>query len=623
MKHHLTSLCFIIFFSLTANSSAQELSSKETILQKMELANDYFMTKWPDPGADIVTDKTRPSNLWTRATYYEGLMTLYNTNLDQDLYDYAVEWGESHEWEPTYGRRTTRDGDHQCCGQTYIELYQISNNADWILPITETMDNMTDDDDNDDWSWIDAIQMSMPVFAKLGVVHNDTSYFDKMYKLYSYSKNQHGTNGLYNPVDHLWWRDRDFDPPTTTPNGLSVYWSRGNGWVYAALVRVLSVIPENETHRAEYVQDFLDMSEALIAIQREDGFWNTSLVDPNDYGGKETSGTGFFIYGLAWGINNGFLDSASYMPAVIKGWEGMENDALHNNGFLGWMQSTGKQPSDGQPLSYTRVPNFEDYGLGAFLLAGSETYKLAVEGTDFDDDGIFDDEDNCISNSNSAQEDIDADGMGDACDDDIDGDGFDNEEDNCSMIFNDDQLDTNEDGEGDVCDDNIDGDSILNDQDNCPIISNDDQLDTDEDGEGDVCDDDDDGDSVEDASDICPNTPANEVANDEGCSPSQTEGLSEYFNPGEKSGFLTVYPNPSGGIFHITYQIESQTHVNLRVINMKGQLIKILENKSWKNPGNYISEWNPASEESDLPKGIYYLQLDTDKINSVYKILIK
>lgn len=379
MKKYITwiFLGFIIFSS--SETGAQVLSIKDSVIQQMERANNYFMAKWPDPGLDIVTDKTRPSNLWTRAAYYEGLMALYYINQDENLYNYAVEWGESHEWNPTYGNLDTRDGDHQCCGQTYIELYQISGNADWIGPITENINRMVDDDKNDDWSWIDAIQMSMPVFAKLGVVHNDTNYFDKMYKLYSFTKYQHGDNGLYNQEDHLWWRDGNFDPPVTTPNGVNMYWSRGNGWVYAALVRVLSVIPENETHREEYISDYLEMSDALIQIQREDGFWNPSLVDPDHYGGKETSGTGFFVYGLAWGINNGYLDSATFMPHVIAGWEGMVNDALHDDGFLGWVQSTGKEPKDGQPLTYTKPANFEDYGLGAFLLAGSEVYKLAPE----------------------------------------------------------------------------------------------------------------------------------------------------------------------------------------------------------------------------------------------------
>lgn len=374
-------LLMVLFFSFSNNCEtiAQYLSPKDSVLKQMELANDYFMTKWPDPGQEIVTDRSRPSNLWTRAAYFEGLMALYFINEDIKLYNYAVDWGESHNWQTTYGIPDSRDGDFQCCGQTYIELFWISNNKDWIAPITVNINNMVDDDKNDDWSWVDAIQMSMPVFAKLGVVYSDTNYFDKMYKLYSFSKNNHGDKGLYHPDDHLWWRDGNFDPPEITPSGKNIYWSRGNGWVYAALVRVLSVIPENETHREEYLTDFLDMTDALVAIQREDGFWNTSLVDPDHYGGKETSGTGFFVYGLAWGINNGFLDSATYMPYVIAGWEGMVNDALHDNGFLGWVQSTGSAPEHGQPLSYTKPANFEDFGLGAFLLAGSEVFKLAPE----------------------------------------------------------------------------------------------------------------------------------------------------------------------------------------------------------------------------------------------------
>lgn len=372
-------ILFLLLFiaALSQMTNAQNLPESSEILAKMVLANKYFMDKWPDPGADIVTDKTRPSNLWTRATYYEGLMGLYYVSDNTTYYQYAFDWAQSHNWEPTYGNRTTRDGDHQCCGQTYIELYLLDPKPEKIAPITETIDNMVDDDKADDWSWVDAMQMSMPVFAKLGVVHNDQKYFDKMYDLYNFTKTQHGDNGLYNKEDGLWWRDKDFDPPYTTPNGLSCYWSRGNGWVYAALVRVLDVIPETESHYQEYLDNFKEMSAALIACQREDGFWNSSLVDPDDYGGKETSGTGFFVYGLAWGINNNVLDSITYLPSVIKGWNGLANDALHDNGFLGWVQGTGKQPSDAQPLSYDKEPNFEDFGLGAFLLAGSETYKLA------------------------------------------------------------------------------------------------------------------------------------------------------------------------------------------------------------------------------------------------------
>jgi unsaturated rhamnogalacturonyl hydrolase len=319
----------------------QQLPSKDTLMKQMVTANKYFMDKWPDPGAPIVTDKVRPSNLWTRAAYYEGLMALYRTNPDTVYYQYAVDWGRSHDWRPTYGLQYTRDGDHQACGQTYVELYQMNpDSTHWIAPITECIRWIVNEDPVDDWSWIDAIQMAMPLYAKLGVVHEDPSFFNKMHEMYMFTKTQHGTNGLYNTEDHLWYRDGDFDPPYQTPNGEDCYWSRGNGWVMAALVRVLDVIPDTLEYREEYLTTFEEM---------------------------------------AWGINNGILDSATYMPYVVKGWNGMAYEALHINGFLGYVQSTGKQPSDGYPFTYDKPANFEDYGLGAFLLAGSEVFQLAPD----------------------------------------------------------------------------------------------------------------------------------------------------------------------------------------------------------------------------------------------------
>jgi rhamnogalacturonyl hydrolase YesR len=190
-----------------------------------------------------------------------------------------------------------------------------------------------------------------------------------------YSKTQHGGNGLYNPKDKLWWRDKDFVPPYKEPNGEDCYWSRGNGWVLAAMVRVLDVMPKDAPHRDEYVQMFKDLVQALTPLQRADGFWNVSLHDPNHFGGKELTGTAFFTYGMAWGIRQGILDKKKYKPIVAKAWKGMA-DAVHPNGFLGYVQGTGKEPKDSQPTGYDAVPNFEDFGLGAFLLAGAEICKM-------------------------------------------------------------------------------------------------------------------------------------------------------------------------------------------------------------------------------------------------------
>lgn len=214
------------------------------------------------------------------------------------------------------------------------------------------------------------LQMAMPVFARLGVIYEDSAYFDRMHEMYMFTKESHGENGLYNPEDGLWWRDADFDPPYTEPNGEDCYWSRGNGWVLAALVRVLNLLPEDHPYREQYLTTFKEMCEALLKVQRKDGFWNVSLHDPDHFGGRETSGTSLFVYGMAWGINNGYLPEERYRPAVIKAWNAMADKAVHDNGALGYVQSTGKEPSAGQPVTFKRIPDFEDFGLGCFLLAG-------------------------------------------------------------------------------------------------------------------------------------------------------------------------------------------------------------------------------------------------------------
>jgi rhamnogalacturonyl hydrolase YesR len=120
------------------------------------------------------------------------------------------------------------------------------------------------------------------------------------------------------------------------------------------------------------------MAEALRKVQRPDGFWNVSLHDPTNFGGKEVSGTALFTYGLAWGIRQGILPAEVYRPVVVRAWNAMAGEAVHPDGKLGFVQGTGAQPKDSQPVTYDRMPNFEDFGLGCFLLAGSEVYKLAT-----------------------------------------------------------------------------------------------------------------------------------------------------------------------------------------------------------------------------------------------------
>ena len=375
-------LMLVVTFQLSPISGFAQSDKAQGVMSTLQLVNDYFMAKYADPTLPTNVNRIRPSSLWTRAVYYEGLMALYEIDANPKYTDYTDRWASFHQWTPRNGVKTN-DADDQCCGQTYADRYFQSGGEEKIAKIIENLDNQmqtpnpkADNELYGWWTWIDAIQMAMPLYMQIYKATGDRKYADHAMKMYRWSRNTLA-GGLFNEKEGLWWRDKDYVPPYKTPDGKNCYWSRGNGWVYAALVRCMNLLSPKDKYYKELKKDFLTMSTALKACQRqEDGLWNPSLVSYADFGGKEMSGTALFLYGMAWGIRMGYLKAAEYKPVCDKAWEGLVRDCVHPDGFLGWAQGTGKDPSAGQPLSYTKVPDFEDYGTGCFLLGGTEYYKI-------------------------------------------------------------------------------------------------------------------------------------------------------------------------------------------------------------------------------------------------------
>ena len=356
----------------------QDSERKKEIIEAVRRTNDYFMSKYNDPTLDTYVKKRRTSNLWTRAVYYEGLMALYEIDKNPAYIDYTDRWANFHKWTPRNGTSTC-DADDQCCSQTYLDRFVMTGDSAMLKPTIENLQKQMQTKIGW-WTWIDAIQMAMPVYAQMYKITGDRSYLEHGMKMYRWSRNECG-GGLFNEKgDGLWWRDADYVPPYKEKDGKDCYWSRGNGWVLAAYVRVMNQLSHKDKIYKEVKKDFLTMCNGLAKCQREDGFWNVSLVSPTTYGGKETTGTALFLYGIAWGLQKGYLKEKVFRPIADKAWAAMAKDAVHADGFLGWVQGTGKDPSAGQPVTYTKVPDFEDYGIGCFLLGAAEYYKLL--GTD-------------------------------------------------------------------------------------------------------------------------------------------------------------------------------------------------------------------------------------------------
>ena len=369
-------------FAIAAVSAQIPVSSD--VLSLARKANDYFMAKYADPTLETHVGRTRESNLWTRAVYYEGLMALHAISPEQRYFHYATRWADHHQWTARGGNGTT-NADNQCCEQTYIDLVCHAKDLTrggllaWkgtLEPTRQNLDAQIATRRYDYWTWIDAIQMAMPIYAKMYAETHDSRYIDYAVKSYQWCRDTCG-GGLFNEQEGLWWRDKDYVPPCKEQDGKNCYWSRGNGWVYAALVRCMAELSPKEKAYKLLKRDFLLMSRALLQCQHDDGFWGVSLVSPTTYPGPEMSGTALFLYGMSWGIRQGLLKAKDYQPACERAYQALHS-CVHRDGFIGWAQGTGKDPSAGQPLSFYKVPNFEDYGTGCFLLGITEYYRLLI-----------------------------------------------------------------------------------------------------------------------------------------------------------------------------------------------------------------------------------------------------
>ena len=366
---------FILIFSILSLSASAQ--TKQEVLDLARKANEYFINKWRDPTAPTIFKVDRPSNLWTRSVYYMGLLALYDQDPQDRYLAYLDCWGDYHDWAPYRKDYTTLDADNMCCGQVYCQRYFIDGKDTKYKGIQKVYNNQIASDRHNTWTWIDAIHMAMPGYAMMTMATGNRKYINFAIKAYTWTRDSCGGTGLYNKEEGLWWRDRNFVAPYKESDGKNCYWSRGNGWVFSALCRTMNYLQPTDKFYAHLLSDYKAMAKALIQIQREDGFWNPSLVS-QDFAGPEFTGTAQFLYGLSWGVNRGILNKKVYMPAINKAWNALKS-SIHKDGFIGYVQGSGDRPASSQPIDYNREPDFDDYGLGLFLQGAMEYRKLLLK----------------------------------------------------------------------------------------------------------------------------------------------------------------------------------------------------------------------------------------------------
>ena len=260
-------------------------------------------------------------------------------------------------------------GDYQICFQTYADLYTVKPDSGKIARAREVMEYQMSTDKNDYWWWADGLYMVMPVMTKMYKLTGNPLYLEKLHEYWTYANSI-----MYDAEEGLYYRDGKYIyPKHKSVNGKKDFWARGDGWVLAALAKVLKDLPETDQYRQEYIDRFRTMAKSVAACQQPEGYWTRSMLDPEHAPGPETSGTAFFTYGLLWGMNNGLLDKAAYQPVVMKAWNYLTTVALQPDGRIGYVQPIGEKAIPGQVVDANSTANF---GVGAFLLAACEMVRF-------------------------------------------------------------------------------------------------------------------------------------------------------------------------------------------------------------------------------------------------------
>ena len=353
----------------TLTASLSSAVKPYAVLTAMQRVGDWEL-------AHPVTN--RPTG-WVEAAGDVGMMALAGISGDPKYRNAMLAKGEANDWDLAAYHGRKYHADDQCEGQVWTELYFLYRQNEMTAPLRQRFDfilaHPSDAPSLDFtqphgkaqelWSWCDSLFMAPPTWVRLYAATGDERYLD-----FAVTNWWRTTDFLYDKDEHLFFRDSTYFDKREA-NGRKIFWSRGNGWVMAGLVRVLQYLPTTHPDRPRFEQLFKDMAAKIVTLQQPDGLWRASLLDPEDYPAQETSGSGFFTYALAWGVNQGLLDRAKFEPVVRKAWAALV-ECVAANGKLLHVQPVGSDPKQ------FNADSTAPYGAGAFLLAGSEVYRMAV-----------------------------------------------------------------------------------------------------------------------------------------------------------------------------------------------------------------------------------------------------
>jgi rhamnogalacturonyl hydrolase YesR len=317
---------------------------------------------------------------WSYGAFYAGLAAFGLSDPSLPYLDVVRERGAGCSWKPD---DRLYSANAHCIAQAWLEIARADDNPAALAPFRATCDFILGARvrsplvwrvgasrrfalNLERWSWCDALFMAPPAWARLAAMTGDDRYRDFMISEYRATHAR-----LYDRDERLFYRDANFADRKTS-GGVRTFWGRGMGWVLAGLPLVMRELPDDLRTRPWFEGLFKEMCEKVKTLQRSDGAWGPNLLDQKNPDLPEMSGTAFFCYAFMWGVNNGLLDEADYLPRVKRAWAAMCR-SVDGEGRLGWVQPVGERPERGFGADST-----ETYAAGGFLLAASEIRKHAT-----------------------------------------------------------------------------------------------------------------------------------------------------------------------------------------------------------------------------------------------------
>lgn len=339
--------------------------------------------------------------------YTAGLFTLALLKLNQHVPDpQFVEFSKD-----TIGSFITKDGniqgykveeyniDNIAPGKTVIALYELTKEpryrkcADLLRKQLETHPRTSE---GGFWHkqrypsqmWLDGLFMGAPFYAEYAKLYdpkNAAAAYDDVVKQFRLI-NAHlydAKTGLY---FHGWDEKREQEWANSTTGTSSNFWGRGLGWYAMACVDALDFLPKDHSDRKEIIATLQRVCDGIVKWQdKESGLWWQVL----DQGGREknyleATAASMFVYAMAKGVNEGYLDHERYEKPIEYGYSGIIH-RLMKRSERGEISLTSCCSVAG--LGYGRDGSYDYYmrepviyndlkGVGPFILAGIEMQKL-------------------------------------------------------------------------------------------------------------------------------------------------------------------------------------------------------------------------------------------------------